>query len=177
MGGSELMQQLQQAMADPETQSQMLKFAEKMQQTMMENPKLQELTKQFEGMDLEGGIAGALEKLQDNPALKEMAEQFKSGGGLGAGDMAKAMELGQKAMASLLSDPEQAAKLQEAVAQMMNPEAMAAMAEQFGSLMRGEGSNDMAQMMAKLGLGGKGATAEEDDEVFSGNPWDNKDEM
>lgn len=167
---------MQAAMSDPAAQAQMMRFAEQMQQAVQSNPQLRALTKQLEGLDMEGGIAAAVEKLQENPALKEIARQLQGEGGAGMADIGRAMELGQKAVAQMLADPEQSAKLQQAMAQMMNPEAMAAMAEQFGSLLGGEGGEDMAEMMDRLGLGGRGRATDKDEDVFSANPWDNKDE-
>jgi len=169
-----MMRQMQQAMSDPETQAQMLKFAEQMQQAVLHNPQLQQLSKSIEGLGLGDGLSAALHKLQDDPELRDVAQQMQAGDA-GPETMARAMELGQKAFAQVLSDPEHAAKFQQAMAQMMNPETMAAMAEQFGAMLGGEQGGDMADLFAQLGQGARGAGAKDDDGL-GGIAWD-KDEM
>lgn len=161
MMNGDMMEQMQQAMQDPETMQKMQAFAEQMQEQMASNPQLRALTESLEGLGgAEGGLQAMMAKFQANPAMQEMAERLKEDLGFDLSNiqelanspdgMARAMRASQKAFAKMMADPEQMEKLQEAVAEILPPGAMESMAELMQGMMGGS-QDEMAKLMGSAG--------------------------
>jgi hypothetical protein len=187
MMNSDVMQQVQQAMSDPETQQQMLQLAEQMQEQVMNNPHLRALTEQLEGLDKEGGLSTLIEKFQSNPAMREMAEKMKGemgalgelfeGKGLdGPEGLENAMKLGQEAFAKMVSDPEYMEKFQEAMTDLLPPGAMENMAEMFQGLMQDGGADPDQMAKLRQAMGADSDQAAKIRQAMGAGDW-NKDEM
>jgi len=168
-----MMQQIQQAMADPESQAAMMQFAEQMQQAVQSNPQLAQLTKSLEGMDMEGGLQAAMEQLQNNPMIKQMAEQMQAGGG-GADKMREAMQQSQQMIQQLMSDPDAMKQAMEQMAAAMQPDKINEMAEQMAAIMGGGGMPGLRGGGGMAGL--RGGSNDVDNDGLGSLNWD-KDEM
>lgn len=160
MGNPEMLAQVEKAMSDPEAQQQMMQWAEKLQESLMENPQMAALAKQFENMDLGGNFAKAMEDLQNNPQMKEMAEQLKGElEGLEEGGMdslSKAINVGQEVFKKMMADPSYLEQFGETMKQMLPPEALANMEEQIKAAMEaGGGAGGMPDLeQLKQAMGG-----------------------
>jgi len=165
----EVMKQMQEAMAamtNPETQQELMRWAQQVQERVKGDPSIEALARELEGADL-SNMGDLFQKIQQNPTIRQLAEEMRetgpmaglsklmegAGGGAGLDTEALQAAMKQAGLDPGASFEEGMRAGQEAMAKLMQEGGMdqlEKLGEEMAKMMPPEALANMEQYMQQM---------------------------